>query len=74
MSDGAPFCFDTERRMVALTGYTASNLCEILDQLERVSGSSIFYGMHHLITRHVKDYLRAILALDHPDEDVAYLN
>ncbi len=27
-----------------------------------------------LITRHVKDYLLAMLALDYPDEDIVNLN
>jgi len=47
------FAFFTERRLVVLTGRKASNLQELLAELERVSGSCIFYHTHYLyLTRH----------------------
>jgi hypothetical protein len=41
-----PFLFTTERRLVALTGLSASNLDQLLAGLEQVPGSSIFYHTH----------------------------
>jgi len=47
-----PFVFYTERRLVALTGYRARNLSELLDHLRKVSGSSVFYHTHYLYLIH----------------------
>ena len=47
-----PFVFYTERRLVALTGRKARNLCELLGHLSNVSGSSIFYHTHYLYLIH----------------------
>lgn len=46
MDEGQPFVFYTERRLVALTGRNARNLPELLDGLQHVPGSSIFYHTH----------------------------
>jgi hypothetical protein len=43
-----PFAFRTERHLVVLTGRRARNLAELLDHLNKVSGSSIFYHTHYL--------------------------
>lgn len=50
MSDSQPqpFVFYTERRLVVLTGRKATNLPELLEHLQQVSGSSIFYHTHYL--------------------------
>jgi hypothetical protein len=47
-----PFVFQTERRLVVLTGRRARNLPEMLDHLKNVSGSSIFYHTHHQYLSH----------------------
>jgi Family of unknown function (DUF5752) len=41
-----PFVFQTERRLVVLTGRKASNLSELLCHLRQVSGSCVFYHTH----------------------------
>lgn len=46
------FNFYTERRLVQLTGRTASNLASLLEVLNDISGSSIFYHTHHLFLSH----------------------
>ena len=43
-----PFVFRTEARLVVLTGRRARNLPELLDHLNQVSGSCIFYHTHFL--------------------------
>jgi hypothetical protein len=52
MSQGEPFMFYTERRLVALTGLRARNLEELLQRLREVPGSSVFYHTHHLYLAH----------------------
>ncbi len=47
-----PFVFQTERRLVVLTGRRARNLPEMRDHLKNVSGSSIFYHTHHQYLSH----------------------
>jgi len=46
------FVFYTERRLVVLTGRKASNLADLLTELEQVSGSCIFYHTHYLYLTH----------------------
>jgi hypothetical protein len=41
------FVFNTERRLVLLTGRKARTLRELLEHLRDVSGSSVFYHTHH---------------------------
>jgi Family of unknown function (DUF5752) len=52
MTDAGPFVFQTERRLVLLTGRKATNLPELLSHLRQVSGSSIFYHTHHQYLSH----------------------
>ena len=52
MDQSNPFVFQTERRLVVLTGRRARNLPEMLDHLKNVSGSSIFYHTHHQYLAH----------------------
>lgn len=53
MENQEPFVFQTERRLVKLTGRSARNLPEMLEHLRHVSGSSIFYHTHHqYLSRH----------------------
>ncbi len=47
-----PFVFQTERRLVMLTGKKACNLNELLTHIRQVSGSSIFYHTHHQYLSH----------------------
>jgi hypothetical protein len=47
-----PFVFQTERRLVMLTGRSARNLKEMLEHIREVSGSSIFYHTHHQYLSH----------------------
>jgi hypothetical protein len=47
-----PFSFYTERRLVVLTGRKASNLEELAEHLNLVSGSCIFYHTHYLYLIH----------------------
>ncbi len=47
-----PFVFQTERRLIVLTGRKARNLPEMLNHLHEVSGSSIFYHTHHQYLSH----------------------
>ena len=47
------FVFQTERRLVALTGLRASNLDGLLQGLKQVPGSSIFYHTHHMYLSHL---------------------
>ena len=47
-----PFTFDTERRLVVLTGRKACNLKQLLEHLNQVSGSCIFYHTHYLYLIH----------------------
>ncbi len=53
MPHSEPFVFNTERRLVVLTGQKARNLPELLAILKRISGSSIFYHTHeeHFLSR-----------------------
>jgi hypothetical protein len=46
------FVFQTERRLVALSGLRASNLDGLLLGLREVPGSSIFYHTHHMYLSH----------------------
>jgi len=46
------FVFQTECRLVVLTGRSAHNLTEMLDHIRQVSGSSIFYHTHHQYLSH----------------------
>jgi hypothetical protein len=52
MTDSGDFVFQTEQRLVVLTGEKARNLPELVDRLRRVSGSSIFYHTHHQYLSH----------------------
>lgn len=52
MGNKEPFIFETERRLVMLTGSRARNLTELLDYIVKVSGSSIFYHTHHQYLSH----------------------
>ncbi len=52
MGNMEPFIFETERRLVMLTGSRARNLVELLDHITQVSGSSIFYHTHHQYLSH----------------------
>ena len=52
MNHQEPFIFETERRLVMLTGDRARNLNELLDYITKVSGSSIFYHTHHHYLSH----------------------
>jgi hypothetical protein len=51
MADG-PFIFYTEHRLIGLTGVTARNLPELLDGLEAVPASAIFYHTHQEYLAH----------------------
>jgi len=50
MNTPGPFRFQTELRLVALTGERASTLDELLGLLRQVPGSSIFYHTHNQFT------------------------
>ncbi len=52
MTDNSTFEFYTEKRLVALTGVAARNLVELLEALESVPGSSIFYHTHQQYLAH----------------------
>jgi hypothetical protein len=52
MDNQEPFIFETERRLVMLTGRSATNLTEMLCQIREVPGSSIFYHTHHQYLSH----------------------
>jgi hypothetical protein len=52
MNNHEPFVFQTENRLVTLTGRKARNLNELLDHIIRVPGSSIFYHTHHQYLSH----------------------
>jgi hypothetical protein len=52
MGNQEPFVFQTERRLVMLTGRKARNLAELLDHIRQVSGSSIFYHTHQKYLSH----------------------
>ena len=52
MTDNSTFEFYTERRLIALTGITARNLDELLEGLEHIPGSSIFYHTHQQYLAH----------------------
>jgi hypothetical protein len=52
MNSQEPFVFQTESRLVLLTGRSAHNLVEMLEHIREVSGSSIFYHTHHQYLSH----------------------
>jgi hypothetical protein len=52
MNHTDPFHFQTERRLVQLTGRTARTLPELLSVVREISGSCIFYHTHHLFLAH----------------------
>jgi hypothetical protein len=52
MNHTEPFVFNTERRIVLLTGLRARNLEQLLACLREVPGSSIFYHTHHMYLSH----------------------
>jgi hypothetical protein len=52
MNPPTPFNFYTERRLVQLTGIKAHNLLELLEDVQEVPGSSIFYHTHHRFLSH----------------------
>lgn len=52
MNKKESFIFETERRLVMLTGSRARNLVELLDHISKVSGSSIFYHTHQQYLSH----------------------
>jgi len=69
-----PFTFYTESGIVRWTGLKADNLRDMLDGLEKVSGSSIFYHMHHCLFRQhfttsdfMNDFARWIFRVLHED-------
>jgi hypothetical protein len=47
VSEPKPFVFNTERRLVLLTGRKAVNLPQLVEHLRSVSGASIFFHTHH---------------------------
>lgn len=47
-----PFVFRTERRLVRLTGRSATNLETLIGHLEDVSGAVVFYHTHHQYLSH----------------------
>jgi hypothetical protein len=47
-----PFVFQTERRLVRLTGRRARTLSELVTHLRQVSGACVFYHTHHLYLSH----------------------
>ncbi len=52
MAEPSTFEFHTERHLVVLTGITARNLEGLLDGIEKVPGSSIFYHTHQEYLAH----------------------
>jgi hypothetical protein len=52
MKQVEPFRFTTELHLVELTGLTATNLAQLLDNLRIVPGSSIFYHTHQRFLSH----------------------
>ncbi len=52
MNHEEPFVFQTERRLVMLTGRKARSLPELVSHLHEVTGSSIFYHTHHQYLSH----------------------
>jgi hypothetical protein len=63
-----PFNICTEAGLVVHTNYRAESLKSLLDGLKKVSGSSIFYHMHHALLRrhfahsdHMNDFARWVL-------------
>jgi hypothetical protein len=52
MDKPEPFIFQTECRLIELTGRRASNLAQLLEHIAQVSGSSIFYHTHHHYLSH----------------------
>jgi len=52
MDTPGPFHFQTDLRLVALTGDRATTLQELLDLLRQVPGSSIFLHTHHEFLAH----------------------
>ena len=53
----APFVFQTERRLIGLTGRKARNLSELAAHLKEVSGSSVFFHTHRqYVTHHLDKY------------------
>ena len=52
MMSSEDFVFQTEHRLVMLTGEKARSLRELVARLSRVSGSSIFYHTHHQYLSH----------------------
>jgi len=52
MQNPGDFVFQTEHRLVMLTGKKASSLPELVGLLRQVSGSSVFYHTHHQYLAH----------------------
>ena len=50
----APFRFMTETGVVLWTGYIADNLPSLLQGLQQIPGSSIYYHVHHAMFRRPK--------------------
>lgn len=50
--DPGPFVFHSERRIVRLTARTATTLPELIEQVQSVSGASIFYHTHQQYLSH----------------------
>ncbi len=51
-SEHKPFVFDTELRLVVLTGVKVSRLAELRHMLSRIPGSSIFFHTHQVYLAH----------------------
>ncbi len=47
-----PFVFDTELRLIVLTGITARSLAELRQALVKVPGTSIFFHTHQEYPAH----------------------
>ena len=51
-SEQKPFVFDTELRLVVLTGVKVRRLAELRDALSRIPGSSVFFHTHQVYLAH----------------------
>jgi len=47
-----PFIFQTERRLVALTGLRARRLTDLVELMRQAPGACIFYHTHHMYLAH----------------------
>ena len=51
-SESKPFVFDTELRLVVLTGIKVSRIAELRHTVSRIPGSSIFFHTHQVYLAH----------------------